>query len=79
VKVAAPRMTPMSWAETRETLAAHQEAISALYGNCETLRNAIHGEVIDGKLSSPVTQSFFALREASFWGRLRWLFTGKVA
>lgn len=73
-----PRMTQMSWREVRETLDDHQSALSNLYGNCESLRVAIGGDVVDGKLVSPSVQSFQALRDASFIGRLRWLLTGRL-
>lgn len=71
-------MRQMSWAEVRQALDEHQQALTQLFGNCDALKDAMHGEIVDGKLVSPVTQSFFALREMSFWGRLRWLLTGTL-
>lgn len=103
-----PRMTQMSWSETREALEAHGRAITQLYGNCDALKTAINGEIVDGKLTSPcgsagykydieqdeMTSSYDRLLQAqidklevaiqamttlSFWGRLKWLLTGRVA
>ena len=75
VAIKPPRMTPMSWAETREALDSHAKAISQLYGNCDALKGAIDGVLVDGILTSPM-QAFLTL---SFWGRLKWLLTGSVA
>jgi hypothetical protein len=69
-----PRMTQMSWAETRDRFEAHEKALGQLYGNCDALKTAIDGVVVDGILTSPM-QTFLAL---SFWGRLKWLVTGRL-
>ena len=99
-----PRMTQMSWAEVREALDAHQQAIQQLFANTDALRESIGGEVVDGKLSASRVGIAVGLihaqertlealqrklgytydiqtdtmRPCSFWGRLRWLLTGKV-
>lgn len=70
-----PRMTQMSWTEVREALDTHQKALGQLFANSDALKFAIHGEIVDGKLVCPVA----ALPELSFWGRLKWLLTGKLA
>lgn len=67
-------MTQMSWGEVRDTLDAQQKAITQLYGNCEALKAAVDGDVVDGKLLSRRDQ--FA--GVSLWGRLWWLFTGQL-
>lgn len=75
VAVKPPRMTQLSWAETRTILQAHQDAIEKLYAHDNALKDAIGGTVVDGLLASPVS----TLLSAGFWARLRWLLTGKVA
>lgn len=67
-----PRMTPMSWADTRE-------ALSQLYGNCEALKAAIDGEIVDGKLVSRSIVAKQAMLPTTLRGRLKWLLTGRVA
>lgn len=73
-----PRMTPMSWADTRQALDSHAKAISQLYGNCDALKDAIDGEIVDGKLVSRAIVAIQAVTNLSFWGRLKWLLTGRV-
>lgn len=73
--VKAPRMTQLSWAETREILNAHSQALSQLHANDNAIKDAIAGVVVDGQLVSPVS----TVMSSGFWGRLKWLLTGRVA
>lgn len=73
--LAPPRMTQMSWTETRERFETHEKALAQLFGNCDALKSAMDGVIVDGKLTSPA----MVLASLSFWGRLKWLLTGRLA
>lgn len=102
-------MHQMSWTEVRQALDEHQQALTQLFGNCEALKGAIEGEIVDGKLVSRALADCKAIQPPgvgwewdhhtdtitthhtrllsrridqfaglSFWGRLRWLLTGRI-
>lgn len=67
-----PRMTPLSWNDTRQ-------ALGQLFANCDALKAAIDGDLVDGKLTSRPLVASQAMLSLTFWGRLRWLLTGRIA